>query len=313
MPAVKEIKRRIKSVNNIKKITKAMEMVAAAKMRRAVETVTKTRPYAELCWQTLLNVATNIPAQTRPLHPLLERHNLVKKIAVVLITSNRGLCGGFNSVLLNKVKSFLSQLDQKVEVDFILWGRKGATVQRWGYNIAAVFTKEDLINETKEVGPVAAFLIENFQAKNYNQIILAYTDFINPLKQVPRLKQLLPLDIEADKYLGQVTMSLAAESTNNDIIQPTSKRGGKAIYLFEPSPETVLEEVLPRLIEIQLFQALLESSASEHSARMGAMRQATEAAEGLVDELNLSYNKARQAAITQEIAEISAGANALAQ
>lgn len=321
MANTKEIQRRIKSVNNTKKITKAMEMVAAAKMRKAVEAVLRTRTYANLAWVTVLNISqTSIAGKF--LHPLLHKRNKINKVAIILMTSNRGLCGGFNTNLINKtINSIKKHQGADIETDFIIVGKKGLAVKsRYNYNIAAEFPKLDAVYEVLEVRPIAKIVVDDYLAKKYDKVMVAYTDFINPAKQEPRIKQLLPVDIEAeDEFLG-----IVGEDTrlgiDKDFIQAKQEKYLKDnqkkdsyVFTYEPGAYELLDEMLPRLIEVQLFQALLESNASEHSARMSSMHQATEAAGDLVAELTLTYNKARQAAITNEIAEISAGANALAE
>jgi len=270
MSNTKDIQRRIKSIGNTKKITRAMEMVAAAKMRKAVEAALATRSYANLSWETLLRLTA-----TSAEHPLFETRKEVKRQAIIVITSNRGLCGGFNSALLNLVRA---QADQNTEL--ILVGRKGETMAA-NFSVAAEFEHPETALDAQTVLPIVRFVSEGFLSKRYDKIFIAYTDFINVAKQVPRLRQILPIVIEASEK--------------------------KSEYLFEPDAGIVLAAVVPRLLEIQLYQAFLESIASEHSARMAAMHQATEAASDLAIELTLFYNKARQAAITSEIAEITAG------
>lgn len=321
MSSIKDIKRRIKSVGNIKKITKAMEMVAATKMRRAIEQVLKTRTYANLSWETVLNLSLAMENKNNPLHPLLAPRKKVKKVGIVLITSNRGLCGGFNTAIINKVKDSIKKhqvlgKDMEVEAEFVLMGKKGAGVHKHGHKIVADFVKLDLATESKEVVPVAKIIIDEFLNGYYDKVMVAYTDFVNSLKQVPRVKQILPVEIDVeDEYLGVVgkdsRVGIDKEFLKKKEEQHKRKEGIEYDYIFEPNPREVLNEMIPRLIEVQLYQALLESNASEHSARMTAMHQATDAANDLVDELNLYYNKARQAGITSELAEISAGAAAL--
>ncbi|MCR4322741.1 MAG: ATP synthase F1 subunit gamma [Candidatus Azambacteria bacterium] len=321
MAKTKEIKSRIRSVSNTQKVTRAMEMVAAAKMRKAVEAVLRTRTYANLSWETILNLAHSLNGTLTP-HPLLAKPKTVKKIAIILIASNRGLCGGFNTTLIQKVRGSIAKhkgVDGKeIDTDFILMGKKGASIYRnFGYNIAADFPKPDLLPEFKEVVPVAEMAISEFLAHTYDKIMVAYTDFVSASTQVPRVKQLLPIDttLEENTHLGVMGEDTRV-GVGKDFIDKRENehlRSGKFKYeyVFEPSPEEVLNEMIPRLIEIQLYQALLESNASEHSARMAAMHKANEAASDMVQELTLFYNKARQATITAEIAEISAGAEAL--
>lgn len=318
MPSTKDIQRRIKSINNIKKITKAMEMVAAAKMRKAIEAVLRTRTYANLSWETILRLANGNMQKT---HPLLTNHetnnNKIDKVAIVLITSNRGLCGGFNTNLINKVIASVKK-HSKVEHEFILVGKKGQIISKQGYPVVAEFNKADLVISSQEVSAVAKLITDEYLAGTYDKIMLAYTDFVNATKQISRIKQLLPVDIQAeDDYLGAVGKSEKLSTTKEYIKDKQSQHAPTADYtydyLFEPNAESVLATMVPKLIKIQLFQALLESNASEHSARMSTMHQATEAAGDIVDDLTLTFNKARQASITAEIAEISAGANALAE
>lgn len=320
MAKTRDIKRRIKSINSTKKITKAMEMVAAAKMRKAVEAVLRTRTYANLSWGTVLQLSQISTLNHDDIHPLLQKRNKIKKVGIILITSNRGLCGSFNTAIINKAHNSVIKHAQKDNTDFILVGKKGKAVYKYfGYNIAADFTKEDVVSSVREILPVSQLVINDYISGKYDRIMVAYTDFISAGKQIARVRQLLPVDIAADdEFLGVVGKDTRV-GIDKDFVDDKQEKylysKDKKLaheYTFEPSPKEVLAEIMPRLIEVQLFQALLESNASEHSARMTAMQQATDAANEMVDELVLYYNKARQASITSEIAEISAGANALA-
>ena len=315
MAKTKEISRRIKSVTSTKKITKAMEMVAASKMRKAVDAVLKTRTYANLSWETVLNLSKLSQKRQEPLHALLRPCLKAEKVAIILITSNRGMCGAYNAAVIAKAKE--SIVSHPIPTDFILVGRKGAAVHNLNHNIEAEFEKSELLTDVKDIYPIVKMALEDYANKKYDKILVAYTDFINPAKQVPRVKQLVPVELEGgDKYLGVVgqdpKVGLSEEMANAKAKKHLSEAGYSYEYVFEPTPNEVLDKMIPRLIEIQLFQAFLEANASEHSARMSAMHQATEAANDMVNELTLFYNKARQASITAEIAEISAGANALA-
>ncbi|MFA6105121.1 MAG: ATP synthase F1 subunit gamma [Patescibacteria group bacterium] len=294
----KTIKRRIKSISNTRKITKAMEMISAVKMRRAVQSVLSTRGYASFAWQMLTEIAQKSDVT---LHPLLAKRN-VKKVGVILITSNRGLAGGFSSRLLQIVHEFVSKQEKvdKCEVDILLTGRQGKKIyHKFGHKISAEFEKMDLTSQINEVLPMAQLAIKEYTEGKYDLIVVAYTDFASALRQIPRVKQILPLENKADEMLGQTTES------NLEI--SASKLG----YKFEPDPTAVLNTLLPRLVEMQIYQAVLESDASEHSARMLAMRNASDSAKDIIKELNYSFNKARQSAITQEISEIVGGAAAL--
>ncbi len=317
MAKTKEISRRLRSINNTKKITKAMEMVAAAKMRKATEAVLKTRTYANLSWMTVLNIASSSNA-SKHLHPLLAKRADIKKIVIILISSNRGLCGSFNSAILNKARESIKK-HGNLETEFIVIGKKGLAIySRYKYPVVAEFEKSDSMFEVAAVRPLAKMVIDGFLNNQYDKVFVAYTDFVNVVRQMPRVKQILPVEIDVeDEYLGVVGQDERIGITKDFVAAKEKKylAGSEAPYIFtyEPSPEDVLDQIIPRLLEVQLLQAMLESNASEHSARMSSMNKASKAASDLSEELNLLYNKARQASITSEIAEISAGANALAQ
>ncbi|MDD2434234.1 MAG: ATP synthase F1 subunit gamma [Clostridia bacterium] len=313
MAKTKEISRRIKSISNTKKITRAMEMVAAAKMRKAVDAVLGTRTYANLSWETVLHLAAMSHSKGGEVHPFLTKKDKTEKVAMILITSNRGMCGAYNSAIIAKVKDSIAK-HPGVPVDFILIGKKGLSVYAQKYPVAAEFPKHDEMSNAREALPIVKLVMDEYLAGKYDKIFVAYTDFVNPIKQIPRIKQLLPINIDTeDEYLGIV--SDARVGTSKEIVEGKRlkhlREGHGFDYIFEPSPEEVLDRMIPRLLEVQVYQTLLEANASEHSARMSAMHQATEAANDMVSELTLFYNKARQAGITAEIAEISAGANAL--
>lgn len=297
MPQEKRtIKRRIKSITSTRKITKAMELVSAAKMRKAVARVLASRRYADLAWQAVSNLAG---AQTSRYHQLLKKR-AVKKIALVLVASNRGLCGVFNNQVVAEAVSFLKvqhQLHSPVDTAVILLGKKGRlAASRYQQNVTAEFIKPDVTSRVEEILPLAKMLLNDYIAGKYDLVAVAYTDYVSSLKQVARVKQLLPIERERDEFLGAI-----AEEKNRVL----KKESVDTEYLFEPGKLEVLDEILPRLIETQIYQAVLESDASEHSARMLAMRNASDAASDLIFDLTLSYNQARQAGITQEIAEIS--------
>lgn len=315
MAKTKEISRRIKSITSTKKITKAMEMVAAAKMRKAIDAVLRTRSYANLSWETVLHLAKMAQSRNESTHSLLKARQHINRVAIILITSNRGLCGGYNTAVVAKAKESIAK--HPLPTDFILVGKRGAVVHNQGYEVAAEFDKSEILTDAREIYPIVKMAMADYTHRKYDKILVAYTDFINPAKQVARVKQLLPVDTRPDGYLG-IAGQESAVGVPKKMIEEKEKKhlaGGEYIYdyLFEPSPREVLDKMIPRLIEIQLYQAFLEANASEHSARMSAMHQATEAASDMVGELTLFYNKARQASITAEIAEISAGANALAE
>lgn len=300
--ASRDIQRRIKSVKNTKKITKAMELVSAAKMRKAVSKVLATRSYSDLVWDTVLHLVKKLDTEQ---HLFFKEPKEVKKVAVILISTNRGLCGSFNAQLVNKViESIKIHHPDVVDTDIITCGTKGRDeIRRRKINLVADFHKEDITETSEDIRPISHMITKDFIAGKYDKIFVAYTDFMSSLKQAPHVKQLLPIQPEIDERLGHINHAEdQAEKINVDNF---------AEFIFEPSKKNVLNAFLPRLIEVQIYQAVLESEASEHSARMFAMRNATDAAGDMIDELTLAYNQARQASITSEIAEIAAGSAAL--
>jgi len=261
-----------------------MQMVAASKMRRAQEQTLATRPYAEKAWEVLLLLASQTAA-TGILHPLLA-FRPVNKVGLLLITADRGLAGPFNHNIIRLAYEFMQEETRPVKL--ITVGRKGRDFMlRFGGEIIAEFTGIPDRPALVDITPVARTIIDDFLAGTFDQVIIAYTRFINTLVQKPALRQLLPLRTGEERVGGE--------------------------YIYEPDPQTILGEVLPRFTELQVYQAILESIASEQSARMVAMRNATDNAEALVEDLTLSYNRARQEAITKEIMDIAGGAEALAK
>jgi F-type H+-transporting ATPase subunit gamma len=238
---------------------------------------------------------------------------------MILISSNRGLCGGFNTNIIKKAHDSIEMHEKKNgrEVDLLIVGDKGKDVHKYyGYNLEAIFPKADIAYEINDILPISRMILDGFRERKYDKVMVAYTDFISASSQIPRVKQLLPVDLESqDEYLGIMGKDTRVGADREFIEQKKEKhlqaKQAPEEFMFEPDPHQVLDEMIPRLIEVQLFQALLESNASEHSARMASMHQANEAADDMVSELTLSYNKARQTTITSEISEISAGANAL--
>ena len=292
----KAIKHRLKSVGSTKKITKAMELIAAAKMRKAVNAALDTRAYATLAWDLLVKLSKTEKTQI----PLLAVR-LVQKVLMIIITSNRGLCGSFNS---NIIKKTAAQLKNGVATDVIGIGKKGADfAKKMGYNLVAAFTNMTDTPSLDDALPIAKMIIDAYANKSYDKVLVAYTDFKSALLQVANLRQVLPIS-ETD--LAKMVEGKAPRKATANAGQADRNE-----YLFEPNKLDVLQIILPRLVETQIYQSMLESAASEHSARMFAMRNASDAAEDMIDELNLTFNKARQAGITQEIAEIAGGAAAL--
>ena len=280
MIPIRIIRRRIRSIKNTAKITRAMEMIAASKMRQAQLSVLAARPYAEKMREVLADLAAQ-PRAEDEIHPLL-RHREVKRIAVIHVTADRGLCGGLNANTNRRTASFI--LEQTVPVSLITVGRKGKDfMSRYGRDIRADFTqlgdKPSLLDTT----PISRVVIDDYTNGVIDRVYLAYTQFITTINQRPVLWKLLP--IEPAKI----------------------ERAQNIEYIYEPSTKVVLENLLPRYVEMQVYHAILESIASEQSARMVAMRNATDNANDMIDDLTLIYNKARQELITKELLDISGG------
>lgn len=296
------IKHRIKSITNTKKITKAMELVSGAKMRKAVGSVLATRPYATLSWETIIELAKRVDPTT---HPLLRIAGKRERILLIAMFSDRGLCGGYNAQMLRKLKT-VEHLHRSgaAKIDVIAIGKRGIDAfRRAGMNVIAAFTNISNNPTWTEVRPIALMAIDEFKKKNHDEVLMAYTDFRSAVSQMPRVRSLLPIKPEAvADELGAIGVPAAPQFP---------PRWSYYEYLFEPNADEVLEAMLPRLVETQVFQAVLESAASEHSARMFAMRNATDAAGDMINDLTFTFNQARQAGITREISEISAGKAAL--
>jgi F-type H+-transporting ATPase subunit gamma len=287
MPGTKEIRMKIRSVQNTRKITKAMEMVAASKMRKAQERMRHARPYAE----KIRNVAAHLShANPEYRHPFLVTRDTVKRVGIIVITTDKGLCGALNTNALRLVlQQYKDWQAQGEEMDVCAIGNKGfGFMQRLGANVVShVVQLGDRPHLDRLIGAVKVML-DGYMNDRFDRLMLVYTRFINTMKQEPVMEQLLPL---AGERMG------APEGTWD--------------YLYEPEAKVVLDQVLTRYIEAIILQSVAENMASEQSARMVAMKAASDNAATLIDELTLIYNKNRQAAITKEISEIVGGAAAV--
>ena len=301
MPSTREIRRRIRSVKNIAQVTRAMQMVAAARMRRAQEQVLATRPYTQKAWEILLHLASQRGLGTdEAAHPLLSLREQVAKVAVVVVSSDRGLCGSYNHNIVQNTLRFVRELPCPAEL--ITVGRRGRdALWRLGQKITAEFSDLPPQPRVMDIAPLAHLAIHGFRSGNYDVVYLAHTDFVNTLVQRPTVWQLLPIR----------PLQIAPTAISEHRGVAVSTMAGE--YIYEPDPRTILDSVLPRFTELQVYQAVLESLASEHSARMVAMRSATENARELIDVLTLNYNRARQEAITREMLDIAGGAEALSK
>lgn len=285
----REIRRRIRSVKNIAQVTKAMEAVSAAKMRKAQAQVLSTRPYARQAREVLSYIA-RLPNVDSQLSPLL-RQRPVKRTGILLVTADRGLAGGLNANVIREAARFIRDLrKQGKEVEVVAVGKKGRDwLLRYDPIIRAEFTGFPDNPSALHVGPVTRLLVNDFTSGHYDEVYIVYTTFLNTLRQVPQVDKLLPVTPPAQEAVS----NMAPE------------------YIFEPSPEAVLNQVLYGFVEVQVLQAIYEAIASEHSARMVAMRSATDAAGELIDTLTLVYNKARQEGITNELMDIIGGSASL--
>ena len=284
MPSVRQIRRRVRSVENTAKITKAMSMIAASKMRRAQATAIRTRPYSERIRNLLADLAAQ-PHEEELLHPLLRRRE-AKKIEIVHITPDRGLTGGLNSNVNRATTQFM--LEQGAPATVIAVGKKGRDFMiRYGRDVRAVFTDLGDRPSLTDVTPIARLVIDDYGQQLTDAVYLAYAQFVSVTVQRPVVVPFLP-------------------------VMPAELRPQEAVgYIYEPESLSVLSALLPRFVEMQLYQAVLESVASEQSARMVAMRNATDNANEMVEELTLEMNKVRQESITTELLDIVGGAAAV--
>ncbi|MBI3946008.1 MAG: ATP synthase F1 subunit gamma [Armatimonadetes bacterium] len=287
MATTRDIRRRIRVVGNIQKITSAMEMVAAARLKRAQNRVAAARPYAEKMAEVMGNLSR---AAGDLQHPLLEVRE-PRRMAAVVVTADRGLCGSYNTNVMRRAAELL-RAHADLERVVLPVGRKGpGAFRRQGYMVGATFPLPTRDVSLADARGITAEVRRLFESGEVDVVYLVYTRFYSALRLQPTVQQLLPLQTPDAADAG------AARASDE--------------YLFEPEPERLLASLLPRYLDVQVFQALLESVASEHGARMAAMRSASDNAGEMIDRLTLSFNRARQAAITREIAEIVGGADAL--
>ncbi len=290
MANTREIRRRIRSIKNTAQITKAMQMVAASKMRKAQQQALDGRSFMAMMARIFSQIQKHVDTS---LHPLLQERE-VKKELVLVLTTNKGLCGALNTNLLREVNL---QFPKESPVEFVASGRKGVQfLVRTGRNLIAEFELPESPNflETKKI---SGFLLKKFQDGEVDRISVAYTQFVNTLIQTPTIQPLLP--ISPLKLNEKLAGALAAAADTEE--DPVNDYG----YLFEPGPHEVLDFLLPQYLHFLLYEAVLNSRASEHSSRMVAMKSATDNAKGMVKDLTLEYNQVRQAAITTELLEIS--------
>jgi F-type H+-transporting ATPase subunit gamma len=289
MASLKDIRRRIGSVKKTQQITRAMRMVAAAKLRRAQEAIESARPYAERMRETLVEVAASQGGSAE--HPLLAARESVRKIDLLIITSDRGLCGAFNANVLKRAEAEIAALSPSAEsIGLLIVGRKGTEFfnRRRHHQIVRTHPGVQRVDYSHAVA-VAHFVGERFLSGEADEVVLVHSEFVSTLTQRPRMVRLLPLAPEQNPDPSEV----------------------KPPFTIEPDPESFLTRLAPKALEVEIYRALLENQAGEHAARMTSMESATRNTEDMISRLTLQYNRARQAAITKELVEIVSGAEAL--
>jgi F-type H+-transporting ATPase subunit gamma len=295
MASAREVRLRIKSIKNIAQVTRALQAVSASKVRKAMQAVHNTRPYATKAWQVLTHIAGQPGRGT--LHPLLTERFDVEKVLVLLVTGDRGLAGAYTT---NIVRFCMQHFDKyPVPVRYITVGRKGRDLLiRRRKDILAEFSNLPAAPTFTDVSAIGRLAVDEFLAVQADEVYLVYTDFINMARQVPTLKKLLPLEVSEKERVEDFGAGAHTAA---------------AAYIYEPGQVEILDEVIPRFTALQVYQAILESLASEHAARMVAMKNATDSATDLASALTLEYNKARQQTITSEMLDIVGGVEALAR
>jgi F-type H+-transporting ATPase subunit gamma len=286
MASLKSIKKRIVSVKNTRQITKAMKMVSAAKLRRAQENVVAARPYAQKLAEVMQSLAANLDGGQ---HPLLEKRD-AKKLLLIVVTSDRGLCGGFNANICKTAERFIKENAGGFEqVSLMTVGRKGYESLKNRQTITKNFPNVLAKPSYQTAAMIAQDVIDGYMAEDYDQVVILYNAFKTVMSQDITFQQLLPAESDAEKVADENPVE----------------------YIYEPSVESLLSDILPKNIEVQIFKAMLESVAAEHGARMTAMDSASKNANEMIGKLTLQYNRARQAAITTELMEIISGAESI--
>ena len=294
MSSTREMRLRIRSVKNISQVTRALQTVSASKVRRSMQAVAATTPYAEKAWKVLVHLARQ-PGHSS-LHPLLTERAEVKKVLVILISGDRGLAGAYNVNILRHTLDHFSTFSQPVH--YVAVGLKGRDLlMRRRRNVIADFSHLPAAPSFADVSAIGRLVVDDFLSGDYDQIYLAYTKFISMSRQETLVRKLLPLDVEFDEGAVQ-SFNVTHHRTNS-------------VFTYEPDQAEILNQIVPRFTALQVYQAILSAQASEHAARMIAMQNATDNAIELIGQLQLDYNKARQQGITSDILDIATGAEAL--
>jgi len=295
MPNAREVKLRIRSIKNIAQVTRALQAVSASKVRKSMQAMMNTRNYATKAWQVLTHIAAQPGRES--LHPLLTNRDEVHRILVVLVTGDRGLAGAYNT---NVVRFALQRFVRSaVPVRYMTVGRKGRDMMiRRRQDILAEFSNLPAAPSFSDVSAIGRLAVDEFLSGQVDEVYLVFTHFVNMVRQEPVIKKLLPLEVGGEERVVDFRHA---------------ERGMAAAYIYEPGEEQILDEIVPRFTALQVYQAIMESLASEHAARMVSMKNATDSATALASALTLEYNKARQQTITNEMLDIAGGAEALAQ
>ncbi len=296
MASAREVKLRIQSIRNIAQVTRALQAVSASKVQKAMQAMYSTRPYATKAWQVLTHIAAQPDREM--LHPLLASREKIDTVLVVMISGDRGLAGAYNSNIVRFVTQKFGHYP--VPVEYITVGRKGRDLMiRRRKKIVAEFSNLPAAPTFSDISAIGRMAVDEFLSTRVDEVYLVYTDFFNMVKQVPTVKKLLPLEVDRGEGLVEDFGAQAHTSSG--------------VYLYEPGQDEILDTIIPRFTGLQVYQAVMESLASEHAARMVAMKNATDNATELSAALQLEYNKARQQSITSEMLDIAGGAEALAQ
>lgn len=299
MPSTRELRLRVRSIKNLAQVTRALETVSASYVRRAVQAVQATKPYAEKSWKVLIHLARQPGHQT--LHPLLAERQDVRKLLVVMVSGDRGLAGAYNVNILRQTLNRFA--DSKTPVSYVAVGRKGRDLLiRRRKDVVADFSHLPNPPGYADVSAIGRLVVEDFQQGKFDEVWIAFTEFVNMVDQRPVVRKLLPLEV---KYIP--------EGENVGEQYNVTHHRSNAVFIYEPDQNELLNEIVPRFTAIQIYQSILSAQASEHAARMVAMRNATQSANELIDALQLEYNKLRQQLITNEMLDISGGAEALAK
>lgn len=296
MSSAREMRMRIVSIKNLSQVTRALQTVSTSKVRKSMQAVKATTPYAEKAWKVLLHLARQSDHQS--LHPLLATRNEIKNTLVILLTSDRGLAGSYNVNIVRKTLLHFENYNNPVS--FVAVGRKGRDMLvRRKKNVIADFSQIPTSPRFNDISAIGWLAVDEFLDKNYDEVFIAFTKFENMLSQEPTIRKLLPLEVE-----------LTAENVKD---YNTVHHAPSGVFSYEPGESEILDEIVPRFTAIQIYQSILSAQASENAARMIAMQNATDNATELISVLQMEYNKARQQSITNEMLDIAGGAEALHQ